>query len=133
DGGCWKRPCSLHSTVGNLAWPIGQGGDMADTSQSRVSIAKLIFIPSLITLAVTVLRLVGELEHWNTKLFNPAPGGPGSIIGITWLVLVFGVYFALKLARTGETPPSAGRVIGYALLGLVVVFAGGFVGFGLQA
>lgn len=99
---------------------------MTDTSQSRVSVAKLIFIPSLITLAVTVLRLVGELEHWPKKLFNPDAGGGGSIIGITWLVLVFGVYFALKLARAGETPPSAGRVIGYALLGLVMVFAGGF-------
>ena len=106
---------------------------MTDTSQSRVSIAKLIFIPSLITLAVTVLRLVGELQHWPNALFNPAPGGPGSIIGITWLVLIFGVYFALKLARAGETSPGAGRVIGYALLGLVVVFAGGFIGFGMQA
>lgn len=106
---------------------------MTDTSQSRVSIAQLIFIPSLITLAVTVLRVVGELQHWPNALFNPAPGGPGSIIGITWLVLIFGVYFALKLARAGETPPGAGRVIGYALLGLVVVFAGGIVGFAITA
>ena len=106
---------------------------MADTSQSRISITQLIFIPSLITLAVTVLRLVGELQHWPRTLFNPDAGGGGSIIGITWLALVFGVYFALKLARAGETPPSAGRVIGYALLGLVITAAGGFLGFGLKA
>lgn len=106
---------------------------MADTSQSRISVVQLILIPSLITLAITVLRLVGELQHWPRTLFNPDAGGGGSIIGITWLVLVFGVYFALKLARSSETPPSAGRVIGYALLGLVIAFAGGFLGFGLKA
>ncbi|PYT02380.1 MAG: hypothetical protein DMF60_21495 [Acidobacteria bacterium] len=106
---------------------------MADTSQSHISIAKLIFIPSLITLAITVLRVVGELQHWPRALFNPDAGGGGSIIGITWLALVFGVYFALRLARAGETPPGAGRVIGYALLGLVITAGGGFLGFGLRA
>jgi len=106
---------------------------MADTSQSRISIAKLIFIPSVITLAVTVLRLVGELQHWPKRLFNPEAGGGGSIIGITWLVLIFGVYFALKLTAGDETPPNAGRVIGYALLGLLITAAGLFLGFGMKA
>src|SRR3989442_13627778 len=102
---------------------------MADTSHSQISIARLIFIPSVITLAVTLLRLIGELQHWPKALFNPEAGGGGSIIGITWLALIFGVYFALKLAGTGEATPGAGRVIGYALLGFVVMFAGGFLGF----
>lgn len=106
---------------------------MADTSNSRISITQLIFIPSVITLAVTFLRLVGELQHWPTVLFNPDAGGGGSIIGITWLALVFGAYFALKLVRAGEATPGAGRVIGFALLGLVVTFAGGFLGFGMKA
>lgn len=106
---------------------------MADTSNSRISITQLIFIPSVITLGVTLLRLVGELQHWPTTLFNRDAGGAGSIIGITWLALVFGVYFALKLARAGETPPGAGRVIGFALLGLVISFAGGYLGFGMKA
>jgi len=106
---------------------------MVDTSQSRIGIAQLIFIPSVITLAVTALRLVGELQHWPTALFNRDAGGGGSIIGITWLALVFGVYFALKLARAGETPPSAGRVIGYALLGMVIIVGGGFLGFFMKA
>lgn len=106
---------------------------MADTSTSRISIAQLIFIPSVITLCVTLLRLVGELQHWPTALFNPDAGGGGSIIGITWLVLIFGAYFALKLARAGEATPGAGRVIGFALLGLAVSFAGGFLGFGMKA
>jgi hypothetical protein len=106
---------------------------MTDTSGSRISIPQLIFVPSLITLGVTLLRLIGELQHWPTKLFNPEAGGQGSIIGIAWLAPIFGIYFALKLARAGETAPGAGRVIGFALLGLVVTFAGGFLGFGMKA
>ena len=50
---------------------------MNDTSGSRISITRLIIVPSVITLAVTVLRLVGELQHWSTRLFNPEAGGPG--------------------------------------------------------
>src|SRR6185436_881501 len=103
---------------------------MADTSNSRISITQLIFVPSLITLAVTLLRLVGELQNWPSVLFSREAGGGLAIIGITWLALVFGVYFALKLTRAGETPPGAGRVIGYAFLGLVVTFVGGYLGFG---
>jgi len=106
---------------------------MADTSNSRISIGKLIFIPSVITLAVTLLRLVGELQVWPTVLFSREAGGGGSIIGITWLALIFGVYFALKIARAGEATPGAGRVIGFALLGLVMTFVGGYLGFGMKA
>ena len=102
---------------------------MADTSDSRISIIQLIFVPSLITLAVTILRLVGELQNWPSVLFSRQAGGGGSIIGITWLALVFGAYFALKLTRAGEYPQSVLRVIGYALLGLVLTFVGGMIGF----
>jgi hypothetical protein len=105
---------------------------MAEKSGSNLNIPQLIFIPSLITLAITVLRLVGELQHWPTSLFNPAAGGGGSIIGITWLVPILGVYFAMKLAGAGQGPASAGKAIGYAILGLAVSFAGGFLGFAPQ-
>ena len=97
---------------------------MSDNSNSNINTMQLILIPSLITLAVTLLRLVGELQNWPSVLFNREAGGGGSIIGITWLALVFGAYFAVKLARAGEVPQSAGRVIGFSLLGLVVTFAG---------
>jgi hypothetical protein len=106
---------------------------MTDNSTSQISIPKLILIPSVITLAVTLLRLVGELQHWPSALFNREAGGGGSIIGITWLVLIFGAYFAVKLARSGENLPGTGRVIGFALLGLVITVLGGWLGFGLQA
>jgi hypothetical protein len=101
-------------------------------SSSRVPITRLILIPSVITLAVTLLRLVGELQHWSPILFNPAAGGGGAIMGITWLVLIFGVYFALKLSRTGERPVSIGKANLFAVLGLVAMIAGAFVGFAHQ-
>jgi hypothetical protein len=100
---------------------------MAGHSDSNVSIRQLILIPSVITLAVTLLRLFGELQHWPTVLFNRSAGGGGAIIGITWLVFVFGVYFALKLSAAGEAPQSPGRTIAYAFLGLVLAMGGTFL------
>ena len=100
---------------------------MADNSSSHVNIPKLILVPSIITLAVTLLRLVGELQNWPSVLFNREAGGGGSIIGITWLALIFGAYFAVKIARSGEEAPGAWRVIGFALLGLVITIAGLFL------
>lgn len=93
-----------------------------------IPLKKLILVPALITFGVTLLRLVGELKHWSPRLFNPAPGGGGAIVGIAWLVPIFGVYFALQLARAGEAPSSAGAAIGYAFLGAAVVPVVGLVG-----
>lgn len=97
---------------------------MGDTANSRISIPQLILIPSVITLAVTLLRLIGELQHWPEVLFKRSAGGGGAIVGITWLAFVFGAYFAVKLLAAGEAPVSAGRTIGFAILGLVLVFGG---------
>ena len=87
-----------------------------------ISITSLITIPALITLGITILRLVGELEHWPKLFFNTAGGGGGAIVGISWLPIIFGPYFALKLARAGDRPSSLGKAVGYTLLGLVVLF-----------
>jgi hypothetical protein len=106
---------------------------MAENSDTKLSIPQLILIPSVITLAITILRLVGELNHWPTALFNREAGGGGAIIGITWLVPIFGIYFAMKLAAAGQGPASAGKAIAYAVLGFAVSFVGGFVGFGSKA
>jgi hypothetical protein len=102
------------------------------TSGRRLSIVRLIFIPSVITLAVTLLRVTGELKHWSPILFNPAPGGGGAIMGITWLVLIFGVYFALKLSVAGEGPSRIGKANLFAVVGLVAMLTGAFVGFAHQ-
>jgi len=63
-----------------------------------ISISKLIIIPAVITLGVTILRLVGELAHWPTPWFSAVAGGGAAVVGISWLPIIFGPYFALKLA-----------------------------------
>jgi hypothetical protein len=87
---------------------------------SRQGIKDLVLVPALITLVVTVLRLAGELFGWSTVWFNPEAGGGGSPIGIVWLVPVFGIYFAWKLAKSGQASVSAGRAVGFALLGIAI-------------
>jgi hypothetical protein len=79
----------------------------------------LILIPAVITLAVTLLRLVGELQHWSPVLFNPAAGGGGSPVGISWLIPLFGIYFGWKLNARGEGPSSGWKAAGLALLAAV--------------
>jgi hypothetical protein len=90
-------------------------------SDSKLTISKLILIPGVITLAVTLLRLIGELQRWSPALFNREAGGPGSIIGITWLAPIFGIYFALRLSKAGAGPERTGRAILHGLLGIVVI------------
>ena len=86
---------------------------------------RLILIPAVITLAVTLLRLVGELQEWSSALFNREAGGGGALIGIVWLVPIFGIYFALRLARDGGVPGRIGRALGLVLLALVLMPAVG--------
>ncbi len=86
------------------------------------SVRRLIFVPALITLAITLLRLIGELQHWSPKFFSREAGGAGAIVGIVWLVPIFGIYFAIKLSRAGEGPSSRGRAIGLALAAVVAEF-----------
>lgn len=89
-----------------------------------VSIASLIAIPAAITLAITILRLEGELHGWPRPWFNTSAGGGGAIIGISWLPIIFGPYFALKLAGAGDVPAKMGKPILYTILGLVVFVLG---------
>jgi hypothetical protein len=96
-----------------------------------VSIKKLILVPAVITLAVTLLRLAGELLHWAPRLFSRQAGGGGAIVGIVWLVPVFGAYFALKLARAGEGPARPGAAILHALAGFLIMPALGFLAINL--
>ncbi|HET7840779.1 MAG TPA: hypothetical protein VFM21_04200 [Terriglobia bacterium] len=82
----------------------------------------LIAVPALITLAITIIRLVGELQHWPSPLFSNQPGGGGAIVGISWLPILFGPWFAVKLASSGDGPASSGKSIGFAILALAVLF-----------
>ncbi|HLI29619.1 MAG TPA: hypothetical protein VKV79_00800 [Terriglobia bacterium] len=98
---------------------------MADNKST--SIMSLILVPALITLGVTILRLVGELQHWPRPWFDNAAGGGAALVGISWLPIIFGPYFALKLANAAEGPLSMGKAIGFTVLGLIVFLLGGFV------
>jgi len=68
-------------------------------SNFDISTRRLILAPALITLGITLLRLVGELNRWSPALFNREAGGGGALIGIVWLVPILGVYFALRLSK----------------------------------
>ena len=96
---------------------------MADTKE--VHIARLIAIPAVITLGVTVLRVVGELQHWPALFFSTEAGGHAALVGISWLPIIFGPYFAIKLSESGNGPASADKSIGFAFLGLLVFVVGG--------
>jgi hypothetical protein len=65
----------------------------------------LVLWPAVITLAVTVLRLVGELRGWSPEYFSRLPGGGLSPLGITWLAPLVGLYFGWRLARAGVPAP----------------------------
>jgi hypothetical protein len=95
---------------------------MPETKSDNLSTQRLILVPAIISLAVTLLRLVGELEHWSRTYFNSGVGGVGAIVGITWLAPIFGMYFAIRLAAR-EGPRSSLRAIGFGLLGGVIIVA----------
>ena len=93
---------------------------MTDSNPTnRLQLSRLILAPGLITLAVTIVRLVGELQRLPETFFNRTMGG--SLVAITWLAPLFGVYFALKLDNSGNPPKSYLRAIGYALLGVIAL------------
>ena len=96
---------------------------------SRSHLRELILWPALITLAVTLLRFVGELQGWSPKLFSREAGGAAALVGIVWLIPVFGIYFAWRLCREGTGPASVTRALGLALLAFVVNTALGFGAF----
>jgi hypothetical protein len=81
-----------------------------------LSVRRLVLVPALITLAVTLLRLAGELLHWSPSLFNRDAGGGGAIVGIVWLIAVFGIYFALRLVWQRDEPARIAPVVGRAML-----------------
>ena len=80
----------------------------------RQSIPRLVLVPALVTLALTQLRLTGDLLGWSEM---------GLPFEIAWLVPLFGAYFALQLQKD-SSPPSAARVLRGTLLPLALFIAG---------
>jgi hypothetical protein len=91
---------------------------------------RMALFPALVALAVTLLRLSGELRGWSEAWFSRAtsglvPSGAVSwLVGITWLAVPFGAWFAWRLVRSGETPPPAGRAVLLAVASVVALYAG---------
>lgn len=61
---------------------------------------RLILGPALITAAMSVARLAGEVSG----LITTRSGGAMTPLGITWFVFVFGAWFGYRLARAGSGP-----------------------------
>jgi hypothetical protein len=69
-------------------------------STTPTTTLRLLLWPTLITLVVSVLRLVLEVQG----TVSPQTGGAFHPLGITWLVFVFGAWFGWRLSRSGSAP-----------------------------
>lgn len=102
---------------------------------SHIPTARLLLFSMLFTLAVTVMRLVGELGYWPSPWFDKT----GGIVGITWaLPPVFGCCFAWKLWNDGQRIVRVERavllgVLGFALNQLVEATVFQFAGISIYS
>lgn len=98
---------------------------MSDKAPSPLS---LVLIPAILTLIVSVVRLVGEINGWSPALFARDAGGssedvPG-LLGIAFLAPIFGFWFGLRLRRATGQPAALRRAAMLSVAGLFA-FAGG--------
>lgn len=94
----------------------------------KTPIGRLILVPALVTLGVTIMRLAGELMNGSPSLFSRAVGGGGAAVGIIWLMPVFAVHFARRIAREDARAP-IGRATAFAAVGLLVFLVLAAAGF----
>jgi hypothetical protein len=93
--------------------------------------ARLVLVPTLFTLGVTLLRVAGERAGWSARWFSRAtqgvvPSGTTWLIGISWLPLPFGLYFAWRLLRAGLGPREPWRAAVCAGAGVAIGLVGLF-------
>src|SRR5881409_1708216 len=70
-----NRNPSAQAAIQRAGLGAGKGGNMD-------SLVRLVRVPALITLGVTLLRLIGELQGWSPALFSRQAGGGGALVGI---------------------------------------------------
>lgn len=87
----------------------------------KPSVAKPILVAALITLVITGLRLLGEIEDWDATYFSREPGGKGALIGISWLPILFGCWFGRRLVKGGRGPRSVRKAMVLPLCGFLLV------------
>jgi hypothetical protein len=96
----------------------------ASMDKSRPSITSLVLIPAILTLVVTGLRLYGELNDWDKMWVGlPKAGGDGALLGISWLLFIFGFWFGLRLQRSGAGTANPNMTLVKAVVALAVPFA----------
>lgn len=97
----------------------------------------MVLVPAVLTLIVSIVRLVGELQGWNDSLFGnqaPGPDSKPALVAIIWLAPIFGCWFGWKLRKGTGGPAKLGKasllfVIGSAMLvgGIYALVASGLV------
>jgi hypothetical protein len=95
-------------------------------------VLRLIRGPVLISIAVTLVRLGGELGHVSDRWFQRAtggilPSGAGWVLGISWLPVLFGPYFLDRLRRERGPAPSPRVLLDGVIGGAFVLLASRFV------
>lgn len=76
---------------------------------------RLVLWPSIVTLLISIARLVGEREGW----MPTASGGSFAWLGISWFGFAMGVWFGWRLRRGGDGP-RIGKAWAWSLLTLLV-------------
>jgi hypothetical protein len=99
---------------------------MTDDHTPRV--APMLLVAALLTLVVTVVRVVGEVNQWDPTWFSPEAGSPLNPFGIVWLVPVFGWLIGRRLAQTGGAPRLVAGFFVPMFAFLVILGAAGFIG-----
>lgn len=87
--------------------------------------------PVLISVVVLVVRLAGELMELDPAWFAREAGGRGSIVGVFWLIPLFGFAFGWYLTGKRHAPDRPGLSIVLHLLGLAALIAGVALVFGM--
>lgn len=93
--------------------------------QSPPRLLSLVLVPALLTLVLSVVRLLGEINGWSPALFGkPEAGGGGAVLGISWLMFVFGFWFGRRLQNGDVGPGSPGKALVLSLIAIGVLAGG---------
>lgn len=63
-------------------------------------VGALVFVPVVVSWLVTATRVVGECRGLGAPWVSSAPGGGNAVLGVVWLVPLFGAWFGWRLGRT---------------------------------
>lgn len=88
---------------------------------------RTIRVPVFLSLAILAARLTGEVLEIDSPWFSREAGGGGSLLGMSWLIPVFGFLFGWKLTAERRAPDRPGLALILNLLGLAFL-VGGLIG-----